>query len=168
MEQRPIASITKLFTAITVLNSGASLDEKIKVDGRSHGHVPRGVYMSRFDLLRIMIISSDNRAAETLANHHPGGFDRFVADANSYLANHALYDTHLVDSTGLLQGDVSTARDLLEFLHQIKDNPVIRSIANERNAILRVPNGKKTLTINVRNTNPVSYTHLTLPTIYSV
>lgn len=153
-EQRPIASITKLFTAITVLNSGANLDEKIKVDGRSHGHVPRGVYMSRFDLLRIMIISSDNRAAETLANHHPGGFDRFVVDANLYLTNHALFDTHLVDSTGLLQGDVSTARDLLEFLHQIKDHPIIRSIANERNAILRVPNGKKTLTITVRNTNP--------------
>lgn len=154
IEQRSIASITKLFTAITVLNSGVDLNEKIKVNGRSHGHVPRGVYVSRFDLLRLMIISSDNRAAETLANHHPGGFDKFVVDVNSYLGDHALFDTHIVDSTGLLPGDVSTARDLVEFLHQIKDNPIIRSIANERNAILKVPNGKKTLTINVRNTNP--------------
>jgi hypothetical protein len=154
VEQRPIASITKLFTAVTVLNSKVDLNEKIYVDGHSRGHIPRGIYMSRFDLLRIMMISSDNRAAETLAYHHPGGFHKFIYDANLYLANHALYDTRIVDSTGLLSGNVSTARDLIEFLHQIKDNSVIRSIANERNAILKVPNGKKTLTINLHNTNP--------------
>ena len=77
-EVRSIASITKLFTAITVLQSGVSLDEKIRVDGKSSGHVPKGVYMSRMDLMRAMIITSDNRAAETLANHHPGGFNKFL------------------------------------------------------------------------------------------
>jgi D-alanyl-D-alanine endopeptidase (penicillin-binding protein 7) len=151
---RSIASITKLFTANTILNSGVDLNEKIKVNGKSKGHVPPGAFMSRLDLLRATIISSDNRAAETLANHHPGGFSQFVKDTNFYLEQHLLYDTKIVDSTGLLAGNTSTARDLVEFLYQIKDKPVIRQIANERNAVLAVPKGKKTIAINLRNTNP--------------
>jgi len=106
------------------------------------------------DLLRATIISSDNRAAETLANHHPGGFSQFIKDTNNYLEQNLLYDTKIVDSTGLLAGNISTARDLVEFLYQIKDNSVIRQIAIERNAVLAVPKGKKTVSINLRNTNP--------------
>ena len=151
---RSIASITKLFTANTILNSGVDLNEKIKINGRSKGKVPPGVYMTRMDLMRAMIISSDNRAAETLANHHPGGFAQFIKDTNSYIDQNLLYDTKIVDSTGLLAGNTSTARDLVEFLYRIKDNPVIRQIANERNAVLAIPKGKKTISINLRNTNP--------------
>ena len=88
-EVRSIASITKLFTANTILQSGVDLDEKIKINGRSSGKVPPGAYMTRMDLMRAMIISSDNRAAETLANHHPGGFAKFLADGNKYLEDHA-------------------------------------------------------------------------------
>jgi D-alanyl-D-alanine endopeptidase (penicillin-binding protein 7) len=151
---RSIASITKLFTANTVLNSGVDLNEKIKINGRSGGKVPPGAYMTRMDLLRATIISSDNRAAETLANHHPGGFSQFIKDTNAYLEQNLLYDTKIVDSTGLLAGNTSTARDLVEFLYLIKDNSVIRQIANERNVVLAVPKGKKTVSINLRNTNP--------------
>jgi len=151
---RSIASITKLFTVNTVLNSGVDLNEKIKINGRSGGKVPPGAYMTRLDLMRATIISSDNRAAETLANHHPGGFSQFVKDTNNYLEQNLLYDTKIVDSTGLLAGNTSTARDLVEFLYLIKDNPVIRQIAIERNAVLAVPTGKKTVSINLRNTNP--------------
>jgi D-alanyl-D-alanine endopeptidase (penicillin-binding protein 7) len=151
---RSIASITKLFTVNTVLNSGVDLNEKIKINGRSGGKVPPGAYMTRLDLMRATIISSDNRAAETLANHHPGGFSQFIKDTNAYLEQNLLYDTKIVDSTGLLAGNTSTARDLVEFLYLIKDNPVIRQIAIERNAVLAVPKGKKTVSINLRNTNP--------------
>jgi D-alanyl-D-alanine endopeptidase (penicillin-binding protein 7) len=153
-EVRSIASITKLFTAITVLNSGVDLNEKIKVNGRSRGHVPSGVLMTRMDLMRAMLISSDNRAAETLANHHPGGFDQFIREANSYVDSKALYNTKIVDSTGLLPGNQSTATELIEFLSLIKNQPIIRKIASERNAALNAPRGKKTITINVHNTNP--------------
>lgn len=154
VEVRSIASITKLFTAITVLNSGVDINEKIYVDGRSSGHVIRGTYMTRMDLMRAMIITSDNRAAETLAFHHPGGFDKFLLDANNYVKDSTLENTTIVDSTGLKEGNKSTARELIEFLYRIKDNPVIRKIANERNMALQVPKGKKTITINLRNTNP--------------
>jgi len=154
VEVRSIASITKLFTAITILNSGVSLNEKIYIDGRSAGHVMRGTYMTRMDLMRAMIITSDNRAAETLAYHHPGGFDKFLLDVNNYVKDITLENTTIVDSTGLKEGNQSTARELIEFLYRIKDNPIIRKIANERNMVLQVPKGKKTITINLRNTNP--------------
>jgi D-alanyl-D-alanine endopeptidase (penicillin-binding protein 7) len=154
MEIRSIASITKLFTAITVLNSGVDLNEKIYIDGRSSGHVMRGTYMTRIDLMRAMIITSDNRAAETLAFHHPGGFDKFLLDVNNYVKNNTLENTTIVDSTGLKEGNKSTARELIEFLYRIKDNPVIRQIAHERNMVLNVPKGKKNISINLRNTNP--------------
>jgi len=113
-EVRPIASITKIITAITVLESGVNLDELVKVNGRSYGFVPNGALMSRMDLMRAMLISSDNRAAEALANHHPGGFLMFVLAANKYLESHALYNTRIVDSSGLLPGNVSTAHELIE------------------------------------------------------
>jgi len=158
-EVRPIASITKLFTAITVLNSGVDLNEKIKVNGKSGGHVPKGVYMSRMELMRAMLISSDNRAAETLANNHPGGFERFIKDANTYVFRNALYNTTIVDSTGLLSGNQSTATDLIEFLSLIKHQLIIRSIASERNAVLNFPKGKRHITINIRNTNPEIFTY---------
>jgi len=153
-EVRSIASITKLFTAVTVLNSGVDLNEKIKVDGKSGGHIPRGVYMTRMDLMRAMLISSDNRAAETLANNHPGGFDKFIKDANEYAFSKSLYNTTIVDSTGLLPGNQSTATDLIELLSLIKNNVIIRSIASDRNAVLNFPKGKKHITINIHNTNP--------------
>jgi D-alanyl-D-alanine carboxypeptidase len=153
-EVRPIASITKLFTAVTVLNSGVDLDEKIKVNGRSSGHVPLGVFMSRMDLMRAMLISSDNRAAETLANNHPGGFDQFIREVNLYADSKALYNTKIVDSTGLSPGNQSNSVDLINFLSSIKHNTVIRGIAGERNAALNAPRGKKTITINLHNTNP--------------
>ena len=153
-ESRSIASITKLFTAITVLNSGVNLGESIKVAGKSRGHVPTGTYMTRLDLMKAMIISSDNRAAETLANHHPGGFDKFIQDANKFADDHLLYDTHIVDSTGLSPGNQSTAQDLIEFLSVIKNNSIIRSIAGERQASVQAPKGKRTISINLHNTNP--------------
>jgi D-alanyl-D-alanine endopeptidase (penicillin-binding protein 7) len=157
-EVRSIASITKLFTAITILNSGIDLNEKIKVDGKSKGYIPKGVYMTRMELMRAMLISSDNRAAETLANNYPGGFNNFIKAANSYAFSNALYNTQIVDSTGLLSGNQSTATDLIEFLSLIKNNSIIRSMASERNAVLNAK-GKRAITINIRNTNPEMFVY---------
>jgi len=157
-EVRPIASITKLITAITVIESGVDLDQPVKVNGHSKGHVPQGALMSRMDLMRAMLVSSDNRAAETLANYHPGGFLMFVLAANKYLDDKGLYNTKIVDSSGLLPGNVSTAHDLIELLALIKDNKLIRNISSERQTSVNAPRGKRTVTINLRNTNPEIFT----------
>lgn len=153
-EVRPIASITKLFTAMTVLRSGVDIFQRVPVNGRSHGRIPNGTLVTRLDLMRAMLISSDNRAAESLANAHPGGFEKFLHDVNKFNEEHALQDTKIVDASGLLAGNVSTVFDLKEFLDLVKDEQIIKQISSEKNAILKVPRGKKTLNISLRNTNP--------------
>ena len=153
-EIRSIASITKLFTAIVVLRSGVELDEKVKVQGKSGGRFPKGMMISRNNLMRAMLISSDNLAAETLAHTYPGGFDKFLLDTNEYARGMGLINTKIVDSSGLLAGNVSTAADLITFLWKIRNNEVIRNIAKERNDHISVPKGKKTITVNLKNTNP--------------
>jgi len=153
-EVRPIASITKLFTAITILRSGEDLREKVKVTGKSSGRFARGSKVERMDLMRAMIISSDNLAAETLANTYPGGFKKYIQDVNEYAQGMGFVNTKLVDATGLLPGNVSTAKELTSFLWKIKDNVVIRWFANERHDYVEVPKGKKSVKIKLNNTNP--------------
>ena len=101
-----------------------------------------------------MLISSDNLAAETLANTYPGGFNQYITDVNSYARGMGLVNTTIVDSTGLLPGNTSNTIDLIRFIGRIKENAVIRKIASDRNDEIKVPKGKKTLKISLHNTNP--------------
>lgn len=153
-EVRPIASITKLFTAITILRSGVELDEKVKVNGSSKGHFPNGILVSRRDLMRAMLVSSDNRAAETLARTYPNGFSKFIYDVNEYVQSHGLIHTHLDDSTGLSFNNVSSAEDLLKFLETISENEIIRDMADMRTADINITKGRKIIKIHLYNTNP--------------
>jgi len=160
---RSMASITKLFTAMTVIRSGVNLQEKVKVTGRSRGFVPRNSMISRYDLLRAMLISSDNLASESLANAHPGGFNQFIIDANFYADQVLkLRETKIVDSSGLMAGNVTNVNDLIDLLEATRSNEIIKKIAAERNAIItmNVTRGKKQkeITINFRNTNPQLWT----------
>jgi D-alanyl-D-alanine carboxypeptidase len=152
-EVRSIASITKLFTAMTILRSGVDLNEKVKVTGKSGGRFPRGMMVSRNDLMKAMLISSDNLAAETLANTYPGGFDVYLEDANRWIWGWGLIDTRVVDASGLLPGNVSSVNDLVKFIAKIQDNSVIRKITQERQTTIDLPKGKKTIKVNLKNTN---------------
>jgi len=154
---RSIASITKLFTATTILRSGVELNEKVKVQGKSGGRFSRGSKVARIDLMKAMLISSDNLAAETLANTYPGGFDQFILDTNIWVRGWGLVDTTIVDASGLLPGNQSSPDNLVMFLFKIKDNPVIRSISAEGQTTLNLPKGKKTIKVHLKNTNPVLF-----------
>jgi len=151
---RPIASISKLFTAVTVLRSGADLTEKVKVKGKSSGHFPNGTLVSRQDLLHAMLVASDNRAAETLANTYPGGFAEFIKDANEFIRGRGLLHTSIEEPTGLSPNNVSTASELISFLGAIQDNMELRNYADDRTAEILIPKGKKTIHILLHNTNP--------------
>jgi len=153
-EVRPIASISKLFTAITIFRSGVDMNEKVPVQGKSSGHFPNGLLVSRNDLMQAMLISSDNRAAETLANTYPGGFDRFIHDVNEYIHSRGLLHTSIEEPTGLSRNNISTAFELISFLGSIKDNADIRQYADQRTAELSIPKGKRLLHIHLHNTNP--------------
>jgi len=158
-EVRSIASITKLFTAMTVINSDVSLSEQVKVQGKSSGRFARGIYIDRYELLRAMLMSSDNLSAESLAMAHPGGYDKFIKDVNIMVSDLNLKNTVIVDSTGLLPGNQSSVDDLKDFLFTLRKYPLIQRLSTEKLYTYQYKKGKKTITIQLRNTNPQMWTY---------
>ena len=158
-EVRSIASITKLFTAVTVLNSDVNLTQTVKVQGHSTGKFATGMMVTRLELIRAMLISSDNRAAESLAHAHPGGMSKFIRDVQWEISNMGLSNTKIVEPTGLSPMNISTVEDLSNFLFYMRNNIIIRSIASERTHQTQIVKGKKRVTVNLRNTNPAMFTY---------
>jgi D-alanyl-D-alanine endopeptidase (penicillin-binding protein 7) len=158
-EVRSIASITKLFTAMAVIDSDVSFDKAIKVQGKAGGRFARGVYIERYELLRAMLMSSDNLAAESLAHAHPGGYDQFIKDVNTMVSDLNLKNTVIVDSTGLLAGNKSTVDDLRDFLFASRKYPLIQLLSTEKLYTYQYKKGKRTVTIQMRNTNPQMWTY---------
>jgi D-alanyl-D-alanine endopeptidase (penicillin-binding protein 7) len=158
-EVRSIASITKLFTAMAVIDSDVSFDKAIKVQGKAGGRFARGVYIERYELLRAMLMSSDNLAAESLAHAHPGGYDQFIKDVNTMVSDLNLKNTVIVDSTGLLGGNKSTVDDLRDFLFALRKYPLIQLLSTEKLYTYQYKKGKRTITIQMRNTNPQMWTY---------
>jgi D-alanyl-D-alanine endopeptidase (penicillin-binding protein 7) len=125
----PIASITKLITAMVVLESGLPLDERLRVD-ISDNPALKGVFsrvrvqseLSRRELLHIALMSSENRAATTLGHHYPGGLPAFVNAMNERARTLGMQRTHFVEPTGLSPDNVSTARDLGVLLQAAKSD----------------------------------------------
>jgi D-alanyl-D-alanine endopeptidase (penicillin-binding protein 7) len=158
-EIRSIASITKLFTAMAVINSDVSFGQGIKIQGKSSGRFARGTYIERYELLRAMLMSSDNLAAESLAHAHPGGYEQFIKDVNTMISDLNLKNTVIVDSTGLLAGNQSTVDDLKEFLFTLRKYPLIQRLSTEKLYTYQYKKGKRTITIQMRNTNPQMWTY---------
>ena len=118
-EQRPIASLTKLMTAMATLDAQLPLDDKIRITradrDRLRGSKSRlsyGTILSRYDALYISLAASENRAAHALARTYPGGKEACIQAMNAKAAELGMEDTHFQDPTGLHSKNVSTARDL--------------------------------------------------------
>ena len=129
----PIASITKLMTALVVLEGHQPLDEVIKItaEDRWKGkgaftHLPVGAKLTRGDLLRLALMASENLAARTLARNYPGGIPAFVRTMNVKARALGMTQTHFDDASGLSSLNVSTARDLAKLVHAASRDPVIR------------------------------------------
>lgn len=117
----PIASITKLMTAIVVLDSDQDLDEELKINnslrGKYHTRLPRTVKsLPRITLLNLALVKSDNLAAYTLCEHYPGGVASCVSAMNRKAEELSLEQTVYTDPTGLDEGNVSTARELAKVI----------------------------------------------------
>jgi D-alanyl-D-alanine endopeptidase (penicillin-binding protein 7) len=115
----PIASITKLMTAMVVLDAELPLDEAIQITAEDVDHIknstsrlPIGSHFRRDDLLRLALMASDNRAASALGRNYPGGLDAFVEAMNAKAKELELGATRFVDASGLAPGNVSSAADL--------------------------------------------------------
>ncbi len=132
-EVTPIASVTKLMTAMVVLDANLPLDEPIDIDmgdldmiKGTRSRLSMGVELPRRDMLRLALMASENRAASALARHYPGGSTAFVAAMNAKAASLGMTRTHFEDATGLSPGNVSTARDLAKMVEAAARYPLIR------------------------------------------
>ena len=129
----PIASITKLMTAMVMLDANQSLDDEIYVSEEdvdylkgTRSRLTVGSGLSRSDMLQLALMSSENRAASALAHNFPGGRLAFVKAMNFKAHELGLKNTHFVDPTGLDSENVSTAEDLAKMVKAAFQYPEIR------------------------------------------
>jgi D-alanyl-D-alanine endopeptidase (penicillin-binding protein 7) len=146
----PIASITKLMTAMVVLDSGLPLDEPIKItrddrDGLkgTRSRLAFGMSVRRDDLLRLALMASENRAAAALARAYPGGTPAFVRAMNRKAAELGMWHSRFVDGTGLSNGNVSNAQDLARLVSAAHRYPLIREYTTDSEYTMRLANGHK-------------------------
>ena len=146
----PIASITKLMTALVVLDSGLPLDQPITIskedrDGLkgTRSRLGVGIKVTRGDLLRLALMASENRAAAALAREYPGGTPAFVAAMNRKAAELGMWHSRFVDGTGLSNGNVSNAQDLARLVGAAYQHPLIREYTTDTQYTVRLANGRK-------------------------
>jgi D-alanyl-D-alanine endopeptidase (penicillin-binding protein 7) len=154
----PIASLTKLMTAIVTLEAGLPLDESIAIDvddldylKGTRSRLRMGALLPRREMLRLALMSSENRAASSLARHYPGGTPAFVAAMNAKALALGMAHTHYSDPTGLSAENVSTASDLAILVNAAAQQPLIREFSTTGSHYVSVqPTGQ---VLGFNNTN---------------
>lgn len=135
-EVTPIASLTKLMTAIVTLEAAQSQDELLAIDKDdldfvkgTQSRLRMGTELTRREMLRLALMSSENRAASSLARAYPGGTPAFVAAMNTKAQALGMTRTHYSDATGLSPENVSTASDLATLVGEAAQYPLIREFS---------------------------------------
>jgi serine-type D-Ala-D-Ala endopeptidase (penicillin-binding protein 7) len=130
----PIASITKLMTAMVVLDAGLDLNETITISDEdmdslrgTHSRLKPGASLSRDELLRVALMASENRAAAALGRTYPGGIDAFTRAMNLKAQMLGMNGSHFDDATGLSSANVSSAEDLARLVRAAHRYDLIRS-----------------------------------------
>jgi D-alanyl-D-alanine endopeptidase (penicillin-binding protein 7) len=154
----PIASITKLMTAMVVLDARLPLFEEVEVNREdvdwlkgTRSRLPLGTSLTRHELLYLALVSSENRAASALARSYPGGKLAFVAAMNRKAQALGMDQTRFADPTGLDPANTSTARDLLRMVETAYSYPIVRQITTTPFYTLSLPDEARSL--EYRNTN---------------
>ncbi|AOB38461.1 D-alanyl-D-alanine endopeptidase [Bordetella parapertussis] len=153
---RPIASISKLMTALVVVDANLPMDEMIEitdddVDTLKHttSRLRVGTVLSRGDMLHLALMSSENRAAHALGRNYPGGMPAFVAAMNAKARSLGMLNTHFVEPTGLSSENVSSPRDLARMLRAASQRPLIHRYSTDTEYEVEINNRTQTF----RNTN---------------
>ena len=157
-EVTPIASLTKLMTAMVILDAAQPRDEVLSIDLEdfdylkgSHSRLRMGAALTRDEMLRLALMSSENRAASALARHYPGGMLAFVAAMNDKARALGMTRTHYEDATGLSPRNVSTANDLARLVRAAAEYPVIREYSTTPAHYVEVQPTGQTLGYNNSN-----------------
>ena len=155
---RPIASITKLMTAMIVLDADLQLEEKITITRDDRARIKQtrsrltyGAKLTRKELLLLALMSSENRAAKALGRAFPGGTKQFVAAMNTKANSLGMHDSRFADPAGLDAGNVSTASDLARMLEAAEAYPLIPQASTTTRIEVRPWQGRGPLTYG--NTN---------------
>lgn len=153
---RPIASISKLMTAVVVVDANLPMDEMLEitdddVDGLKHttSRLRVGTKLSRGDMLHLALMSSENRAANALGRHYPGGLPAFVAAMNAKAQSLGMGSTHFIEPTGLSSNNVSSPHDLARLLRAASQRPLIHRYSTDTEYDVEINNRTQTF----RNTN---------------
>ncbi len=141
----PIASITKLMTAMVILDRGLELDQRVvlareDVDARkgTRSRLPTGAVLTRDELLLLALMASENRSAAALGRTYPGGIDAFAVAMNEKAGALGMSDSRFVDATGLSARNVSSARDLVKLVNAAHEYPLIREYSTRNRATVKV------------------------------
>lgn len=134
----PIASVTKLMTALVVVESRQDMNEVLAVtdddvdrEKHSSSRLSVGSKLTRDDMLHIALMSSENRAASALGRSFPGGLPAFVATMNAKAKSLGMINTHYNDSTGLNKNNVASAHDLAKLVVAAYQYPIIRQYSTD-------------------------------------
>jgi len=152
----PIASLTKLMTAMVVLDAHQDMNEPIEIEKadvdtlkHSPSRVPVGATLARRDVLQLALMSSDNRAAASLARTYPGGMDAFRAAVKRKIAALGMSQTAIEEPTGLSPSNRSTAADLVKMATAASNYPEITRITTSSSELVNI----KGRPIEYHNTN---------------
>jgi D-alanyl-D-alanine endopeptidase (penicillin-binding protein 7) len=141
----PIASITKLMTALVVLDAKQPLDEPIQIT-EADRDFPKGAFsrltvgttLTRGDLMHVALMASENRAAHALGNNYPGGMPAMVAAMNAKAKALGMTNAHFVDPTGLSSQNVASPEDLSKLVIAASKNSTIREFSTDSSYAVRV------------------------------
>ena len=152
----PIASLTKLMTAVVVTEARLPLNETLTVSDAdidtekgSRSRLKVGTQLTREEMLHLALMSSENRAAHVLGRYYPGGIDAFVAAMNRKAHDLGMNDTHYVEPTGLSSLNQSSARDLATLVNAAHQHQIIRELSTSPEYQVEVGNRP----LQFRNTN---------------
>jgi serine-type D-Ala-D-Ala endopeptidase (penicillin-binding protein 7) len=141
----PIASITKLMTALVVLDAQQPLDEPLQIT-QAERDLPKsnfsrltvGTVLTRGDLMHLALMSSENRAAHALGSNYPGGMPAMVSAMNAKAAALGMTSAHFVDPTGLSSENVASPEDLSKLVIAASRNPTIREFSTDPTYSVRI------------------------------
>ena len=152
----PIASITKLMTALVVADAKLPLDEQIQLTNEDRSlhkgafsRLAIGTTLPRGDLIHLALMASENRAAHALGRTYPGGVEAFVLAMNAKAKALGMTSAHFVDPVGLSSDNVASPEDLVKLVNAAAHDPTIRESSNDSN--YSVPIGRRK--VEFRNTN---------------
>jgi serine-type D-Ala-D-Ala endopeptidase (penicillin-binding protein 7) len=152
----PIASITKLMTAMVVLDANMNLQEPLTIVSEdvdtlrhSRSRLPVHTRLTRGNALLLALMASENRTAHALGRTYPGGLGTFVATMNAKARSLGLVETRFEDPTGISSGNISSARDLARMVNAAYNYPLIREYTTCKETTIRL--GRRTLAFH--NTN---------------